>query len=966
MHRGSARARCCASLADLAPANETRQRGLTIPTDWFRWLPANAVSLFMLPPGSPSAETLVDIDRTFGERLASVDRIRPQQHSLRLGWLFVAGTLRGADGRRRRTFRPLVTMPVRVELPPLLGSAKLRPVGDVSISNLIDDPAERRALEARMQFGGGALVDEGAAAIAPALLARLTKLSQFARAAASAASLPASVVVPVEDAPDQLADRDGLVIVAGVGVYATHEPGSVSRAGSLRGWADGPLDRWTSFHSLYVDDEVPPAGEPSSTSEPVVSPYLLTPVQRAAVLRSRTEPVTLVSGAPGTGKSHTVVAIACDAIARGESVLVAAKSDATVDALIDLLERTPGPEPVVFGSNERRTALAERLAGGQLVPLDDSEVDAARHACDEATTAEVRAWRSIEQLLAAEAEAGDPGSVGQDVRQAAPGFFSPDADIPGLFQLLDEAVEPAGGWWSRRRRRRRLRELRTRAQSSSKAPLDVLQRALESAAGVRAAQQLTRSGGLEVGERWEELLRLSERAREAVGRSLAAASRSRQRLNRSTLPSVAAVAMALRSGRAARRTQLAQLDPSPLIWALPLWVGSLPDIDDLLPAVPGYFDLVVLDEASSIDQLLAVPALLRARRAVVVGDPRQLRHVSFQSDERLAEVIAHHRLADEPTLVARVDVRRNSLFDVAAGASPVLTLDEHFRSAPHLVDFVARRLYEGAVKVATRAPSTCDEDCVEVVRLAGTRDRTGVVEEEITAAMRELRSLLARGIGSVGLMTPFRAQADALERAVLERFTVHELAALDLRVGTVHGFQGNERDVVIVSLAIGPDQDSASWRFVEDPHLFAVLATRARKQMTLLLSSHPPPGGLVADYLEQADDPPGPPSSAAPATPWANEIADDLASAGVPVIASYPTGRHIVDLCVPVRGQDIAVECGVHPHGANAHVDRHLALRRSGWTIIEAFPSRWSGRRGELVVELLEHLGAPETRPTLL
>ena len=162
-------------------------------------------------------------------------------------------------------------------------------------------------------------------------------------------------------------------------------------------------------------------------------------------------------------------------------------------------------------------------------------------------------------------------------------------------------------------------------------------------------------------------------------------------------------------------------------------------------------------------------------------------------------------------------------------------------------------------------------------------------------------------------MTPFRAQADALEHAVLERFTVHELAALDLRVGTVHGFQGNERDVVIVSLAIGPDQDSASWRFVEDPHLFAVLATRARKQMTLLLSSDPPPGGLVADYLEQADDPPGPPSSAAPATAWATDIADDLTSAGVPVIASYPTGRHIVDLCVPVHGQDIAVECGVHP-----------------------------------------------------
>jgi hypothetical protein len=189
---------------------------------------------------------------------------------------------------------------------------------------------------------------------------------------------------------------------------------------------------------------------------------------------------------------------------------------------------------------------------------------------------------------------------------------------------------------------------------------------------------------------------------------------------------------------------------------------------------------------------------------------------------------------------------------------------------------------------------------------------------------------------------------------------VHDLAALDLRVGTVHGFQGNERDVVIVSMGVGPE-DNASWPFVEDPHLFAVLATRARKHMTLLLSSEPPPNSLISDYLAQADDPPGSPAPAGPSTPWTTEIAADLASAGVPVITSYPTGRHLIDLCVPVHGEDNAIECGVHAHGCDAHVERHLALRRAGWTILEAFPSRGSGRRGELVVELLERLGGLET-----
>src|SRR5262249_12037835 len=157
------------------------------------------------------------------------------------------------------------------------------------------------------------------------------------------------------------------------------------------------------------------------------------------------------------------------------------------------------------------------------------------------------------------------------------------------------------------------------------------------------------------------------------------------------LPAIGALATALRSGRAARRDRLRRLDRR-LARALPLWVGSLPDIDDLLPSSSGFFDLVILDEASSIDQLLAATALLRARRAVVVGDPEQLRHVSFVADTRLHEVLTAHALEAEPLIASRLDVRRNSIFALAAAVAPVVELNENFRSEPHLVEFVAKRI----------------------------------------------------------------------------------------------------------------------------------------------------------------------------------------------------------------------------------------------------------------------------------
>jgi hypothetical protein len=212
--------------------------------------------------------------------------------------------------------------------------------------------------------------------------------------------------------------------------------------------------------------------------------------------------------------------------------------------------------------------------------------------------------------------------------------------------------------------------------------------------------------------------------------------------------------------------------------ALPLWVGTLGDIDDLLPPHPGLFDLVIVDEASSIEQPLAVPALLRGKRAVVAGDPKQLRHVSFVADERHREVMAAHHIDRVPVLAARLDVRRNSLFDVAAGTASVTVLDEHFRSDPHLVDFVARRLYDGRLTVATRSPVTECRDCIEVRRLGGERDPDGVVAAEVTAVVKQLRALRSEGAHSVGVVTPFRAQADALETAVLAAFTADDEQAI--------------------------------------------------------------------------------------------------------------------------------------------------------------------------------------------
>ena len=67
----------------------------------------------------------------------------------------------------------------------------------------------------------------------------------------------------------------------------------------------------------------------------------------------------------------------------------------------------------------------------------------------------------------------------------------------------------------------------------------------------------------------------------------------------------------------------------------------------------------------------------------------------------------------------------------------------------------------------------------------------------------------------------------------------------------------------------------------------------------------------------------------------------------------------MVDVCSGDERADRAVECEVHPEGPAAHIERHLALRRRGWELAEAYRSRWGDRRGELIVELVAWLRGP-------
>ncbi|WP_091605736.1 AAA domain-containing protein [Micromonospora mirobrigensis] len=932
-----------AALADLAPAGAERVLDVSGAGRPLIWLPA--------PDRAPrDART---------DRLAALDALHRDERILRRGLAFVVGAV-PTDAGSRRVRTPLLAQPVRLER--TMRGYRVAPAGDLELSPLVED----RELAARLEAAPG-LAEPGWLA-APGTAAWL-------RTAAQAVGL---IVAEVAARAPARIDDTTLTGLAVAGLFVSRDVVAGGLRDTLLSWAGRPGLADTALARVYVDSPAPPApagpADQGRLADPqarvgadddgLLSPLPLNAAQRDVVRRTRTEPVVVVSGPPGTGKSHTLVAAALDVVDRGGSVLVATRSVHAADVLGELLRRRPGPAPVLFGDAERRETIAVELAGGAPAGADDARLRDADAAVAEARE-RVRVIRAgIDAALDTErlaAELPDWQPLLPALAADAPALFHPDADLPAARAALDAVTAEADGWWRRVRRGRARRRLARLTGAAADVPVDRLRAAVRAAAAGRAAGRLAAGGGSDLGSAWRALVDADAALATAVGTAMRHRAASARRWDGPGRRSAAALGAALRAGRNRRRELLADLDAPALVRALPLWVGTVTDVEDLLPPVPGMFDLVVLDEAAHVDQLRAAPVLARARRTLVAGDPRQLRFVSFVADVDVTATLRRHGLA---ALADRLDVRRSSAFDVAAGAAPVTWLGEHYRSAPHLIGFSARRFYAGRLELVTRHPGNERADVIDVLRVADAEVVDGVNRAEVHAVVDLLRKLADDPpAGGIAVLSPFRAQADALEAALLAAFEAPEIERLGLRCGTVHGFQGSEADLVVASLGLVDADPPARHRFAAEPNLFNVLVTRARQRLTMVTSLDAPTG-LLADYLRYAARGPEP-ADAGPQTPdheWVARLAAELRRMGLPVRVDYPVGRWRVDLCVGDDARAVGMICAVHPDGIAAHVERQRTLLRAGWRLLDGFAGRWSDDPVRAALDLATRLDPTPTR----
>ncbi|WP_243794563.1 AAA domain-containing protein [Saccharopolyspora gloriosae] len=586
--------------------------------------------------------------------------------------------------------------------------------------------------------------------------------------------------------------------------------------------------RETALGALLDGDAATVAAQPT-----VVAPWSLNDRQREALLAAMTRRLSTVTGPPGTGKSQLVANIVATAIADGRRVLVASTNNKAVDEVWRRCEQVQKGALVRTGSRPNREYEAESL---RLLAADGSDEPGRAAAIAELAAAERLATRARRDLRAIGRIDGELRAAGA-ARHAA-------AEALGLIEAeLAERLGQRPLRWARRanaaatawvfagwRRSRVVRAMGIEPHDCADAdPAAICGRVAEFA----EAEQVWRDRRAQLHDRPDDR-RLAESLRKAADSASEA----------STTVLRTAVRDTAREGRRAIRALLERQgsfdrhEMQSVLEHVRGWAVTCRSANRF-PLTPGLFDLVVIDEASQCGVAPVLPLLFRARRAVVIGDVMQLKHIAKLDPAAEAEVRRELGVRAEWLERRSLTFTRHSAFHAAERATGgALLLDEHYRCHPRIADTADRLFYDGALTVLTdiRGRPAMERPAVEwedVRGHASTPESGGSWQNAAEAdAVVRIVAMLRRALpadATIGVVTPFRPQQRLLDRRL----------AGDPRVtvDTVHAFQGGECDAIVFSPVAAPGIEEHSVRWLEKQrNLWNVAITRARSQ--LIVAGH--------------------------------------------------------------------------------------------------------------------------------
>ena len=557
----------------------------------------------------------------------------------------------------------------------------------------------------------------------------------------------------------------------------------------------------------------------SETPGPLIYPFGTNASQKAAVEKAFRSQVTIVQGPPGTGKTQTILNMVANAIHFGQTVAVVSNNNAATTNVADKLkERGLGFLLASLGRRDNKTAFIE--AQGEYpvsMPGADRRLQERARLNERIASLLATANRLIqanndrallaEQVVRTREEA---------MRHRQIEYSAPRPDMDGTLtrwtarDLLNLLVE--------------CEELGPGARVSLMGWIRSVFR--HGFSGPKIRHQLLVAGpGVLRSLYYDKYLVEQEVQLAAVERILAESNFQaiQQQLEKLSWELLWASVAERFEGR----------DTRPIFTERDLWSNYAAFLEDY-PVVLStthslktslspdcLYDLVIVDEASQVDVATGVLALSCAKRVVIVGDEKQLPNVIDDGSKQRADDLWNKYQPGCPAW----NYARNSLLSSAAALwpqAPGVLLREHYRCHPKIAGFFNRKFYDDRLIAMT--VDRGEPDVMQVVfTVPGNHARGRINQRQIDVITQEvLPTLRGAGVTDIGIISPYRAQVAMLRDAVGE----------GIEVDTVHGFQGREKQAIIVSTV-----DNEIGDFVDDAKLLNVAVSRAQCRLIVVMAA---------------------------------------------------------------------------------------------------------------------------------
>lgn len=235
-----------------------------------------------------------------------------------------------------------------------------------------------------------------------------------------------------------------------------------------------------------------------------------------------------------------------------------------------------------------------------------------------------------------------------------------------------------------------------------------------------------------------------------------------------------------------------------------------------------HFDLLIMEEASQCGNAVSLIPMSRGKRACFIGDQNQLQPVITLTDE------LNNKFKNSYNIPDSYDYKQNSILTTLLKIDTVskfIMLEKHYRCPKEVINFANKKYYKNQLDIESLINDDASLKLIDIQNTSSYEPNTSGAE--ISAILEELRNL-PKG-EEVAIITPFKKQSRLIESVLFEK------GIENVKVGTIHTFQGQEKDHIIVSTAITNKTRQGSFDWIKNnKELINVMTTRPKKKLTII------------------------------------------------------------------------------------------------------------------------------------